>query len=74
MQGLQNIAQLSNLTRNQIIFWSGQKLQPDLPVFNIAHLFFIPKEIDYAHFQRAFQTLINVSAGLRGALVAGFNM
>lgn len=56
----------SNLTRNQLLIWVGQQLHPDLPLYNnSAYTFAISSEIDRAHFQKAFQTLINSSDALR---------
>lgn len=56
----------SNLTKNQLLIWAGQQLQPELPLYNnSAYTFAISSEIDRAHFQKAFQTLVNSSDALR---------
>ncbi|MEW6735532.1 MAG: amino acid adenylation domain-containing protein, partial [Acidobacteriota bacterium] len=55
----------SNLTRNQLLIWLGQRIQPDIPIYNMVNLFKIDREIDPIHFQRAWQTLINSSDVLR---------
>lgn len=55
----------SNLTRAQLVFWLGQKLNPDLPLYHMAVGLFIPKAIDHDAFFRAFQELINRCDALR---------
>ncbi|MCI0660912.1 MAG: amino acid adenylation domain-containing protein, partial [Acidobacteria bacterium] len=56
----------SNLTRNQLLIWIGQRLQPDLPLYNnSAYTFLLSSKIDRLHFQKAFQTLVNSSDALR---------
>jgi amino acid adenylation domain-containing protein len=55
----------SNLTMSQLLFWTAQKLQPELPLFNMATLLIISSSIEPEKFQRAFQTLLNSSDALR---------
>ena len=55
----------SNLTKSQFLFYIAQKLQPDLPFFNMASLYLIAGEIQVNAFRQAFQTLINSSDALR---------
>jgi hypothetical protein len=55
----------SNLTRNQLLIWTGQKLGPDVPIYNAALSFVMPGKISPENFQRAFQTLVNSSDALR---------
>ena len=55
----------SNLTRNQLLIWTGQKLRPGVPFYDVVFTFLIPCEIDPARFQKAFQTLVNSSDALR---------
>jgi non-ribosomal peptide synthetase component F len=55
----------SNLTRNQLLMWIGQKLRPGAPLYNVTDAFTIATEIDPEHVQRAFQTLVNSSDALR---------
>jgi non-ribosomal peptide synthetase component F len=55
----------SNLTRNQLLIWTGQKLRPDAPIYNVTYTFNIATEIDPERFQKAFQTLVNSSDALR---------
>lgn len=61
----------SNMAANQLLFWFGKKLQPDV------HLYFetvivrlsIEGEIKREHFQAAFQELINSSDALRSTII-----
>jgi hypothetical protein len=55
----------SNLTRNQLLIWTGQKLRPDAPIYNVTYTFTIATEIDPERFQKAFQTLVNSTDALR---------
>jgi amino acid adenylation domain-containing protein len=59
----------SNLTTNQLIFLVGQKMQPDVPLYNMAHTFHIKGSLDPQHFKQAFQTLLNSSDVLRTVFV-----
>ena len=58
---LQDLESRSNLTRNQLLTWISQKLQPGLAIFHNTILFKIPSEIDLQNFRTAFQSLINAS-------------
>jgi len=60
-----DIYEHSNLTKNQLLIWAGQKLQPDVPLYNMVHTFTLSGGIDPEHFQKAFQTLVNSSDALR---------
>ena len=64
-KGTNDFYEHSNLTKDQLLRWVGQKLWPDVPIYNIAYTFTISSEIKYEHFQKAFQTLINSSDALR---------
>ncbi len=55
----------SNLTMSQLLFWTAQKLQPELPLFNMAALLIISSGIAPETFHLAFQTLLNSSDALR---------
>jgi hypothetical protein len=59
------IFERSNLTVMQLLFWLGQKLQPDIPLYNEIVVSVIPCSIDLEPFKHAFQTLINSSDALR---------
>ncbi|MEM1256120.1 MAG: amino acid adenylation domain-containing protein [Cyanobacteria bacterium P01_H01_bin.21] len=54
-----------NLTTAQHLLWLGQKLAPESPLYNMAFLFTLSGEIEPAHFQAAFQALIERSDALR---------
>jgi hypothetical protein len=62
----------SNLTRNQLLIWTGQKLHPGAPLYDMVFTFSInaglAEPIDPECFQRAFQTLINSSDALRAVI------
>lgn len=60
-----DIQERSNLTQMQFAFWMAQRLQPDLPLFNMASLITISRRLDPKLFAQAFQTLINSSDALR---------
>jgi len=64
-RALDELYERSNLTRNQLLIWAGQQLQPDVPLFNIANIYTISRGIFPDHFRRAFQTLVNSSDALR---------
>lgn len=58
----------SNLTTAQLLLWLGQKLYPQVPLYNMAFLFTLEGEISSAHFQAAFQCLMDRSDALRTAI------
>jgi hypothetical protein len=60
-----DIYERSNLTKSQLLFWSGQKLRPEAPLYNMVGSYVIPCKIDPDHLQEAFKTLINSSDALR---------
>ncbi len=55
----------SNLTQNQLQIYLGQKIHPDLPIYNNAALVTLRGEIDLSLFRKSFQLLINSSDALR---------
>jgi non-ribosomal peptide synthetase component F len=55
----------TNLTRNQLLIWTGQKLRPETPIYNAALSFVIQGKLCLDNFRRAFQTLLNSSDALR---------
>jgi non-ribosomal peptide synthetase component F len=63
--GSPDIFERSNLTVMQMLFWSGQKLQPDVPLYNWVGVSIIPRGIDPDHLKRAFQALVDSSDALR---------
>src|SRR5262249_20740304 len=60
-----DIYERSNLTKHQILIWLGQKLHPDVPLYNLCVPFTIPAAIDIEQFQQGFQTLIDRTDVLR---------
>ncbi len=52
-------ADSSNLTRSQWLIWAGQKLDPDLPLYNMVLRFSIAGSVHVAQFRQAFQTMID---------------
>ena len=63
--GLAAIYEQSNLTMNQLLVWSGQKLQRDVPIYNIAGVCTLRGEIDPVHFREAFHKLVASCDALR---------
>ena len=55
----------SNLTQSQLLFWTGQKLSPDAPLYNMVLTFEIQGVLDVSRFRLAFQHLIDQSDALR---------
>jgi len=60
-----DIYETSNLTDNQLLMWVEQKLNPEVPLYNMVMTFTITGEIKPAHFQKAFQALVDRSDALR---------
>ncbi|MCB0277281.1 MAG: hypothetical protein KDI06_20875, partial [Calditrichaeota bacterium] len=59
------IFERSNLTHSQFLIWTGQKLNPDVPLYNMALAFRIRGELDREAFREAFQMLVDRSDALR---------
>ena len=55
----------SNLTKSQLLIWVGQKLNPQIPLYNMVLSFVFKGSIKPVVFQKAFQTLINSTDALR---------
>ena len=53
------------LTQSQLLLWAGQKLNPEAPLHNTAHMFDISYDIDHQLFSKAFQATINSTDALR---------
>ncbi|MEM7347430.1 MAG: condensation domain-containing protein, partial [Chloroflexota bacterium] len=51
----------SNLTKSQFLFWLGQQLEPETPIYNTCYTYTIEGDIDLDHFQQAFQALITTT-------------
>ena len=60
-----DIYERSNLTRHQVLIWLGQKLQPEIPLYNLCVPFTIPVAINPEHFRRAFRALVDRTDALR---------
>jgi amino acid adenylation domain-containing protein/thioester reductase-like protein len=65
LTAVQEMEGVGNLTGDQLAIWTGQKLQPDAPLYNLAALITISEKIELKHFQSAFQTLVNSSDAMR---------
>jgi amino acid adenylation domain-containing protein len=55
----------SNLTQSQLLMWTGQRLNPEAPIYNMALAFELGGPINHVHFQAAFQALVDRSDALR---------
>ena len=55
----------SNLTRAQWLIWTGQRLHPESPLYNMVLAFQIQGELDTDVFRRAFEDLVHASDALR---------
>ncbi len=53
------------LTQSQLLFWTGQRMHPDVPLYNMIFAFELQGTIAAEHFQRAFSELIRQSDTLR---------
>jgi hypothetical protein len=53
------------LSHSQSLIWNGQKLSPDVPLYNMAIAVSIFGEIDVDAFRRAFQTVLSACDALR---------
>ena len=53
------------LTQSQLAIWMGQKLDPNAPLYNMAHTFEIAAAIDEGIFQDAFNKLVQQVDALR---------
>lgn len=64
-EGSLDIYERSNLTRAQLVFYLGQKLQPAIPLYNNAMVLYIPQALDPQLFARALQKAVNNTDALR---------
>ncbi len=53
------------LTASQMSLWVGQKMNPDVPLYNTAYAYFINGTINEKKFKQAFQSLIDITDALR---------
>lgn len=61
---------VSDLTSNQHLFWIGQQLNPDIPLYNMIQTFSIAGRLNPATFEVAFRSLVNGSDVLRTTIHA----
>ncbi|MBI1390809.1 MAG: amino acid adenylation domain-containing protein [bacterium] len=61
----ETLADRSNLTRVQLLIWMGQKLNPDVSLYNNAMAITLNTKVDVEAFRRAFQRLIDSSDAIR---------
>lgn len=55
----------SNLTRMQMLYWTGQQLWPNIPLYAAPLAFVIPGKLDLNLFCQAVQTVVDQSDALR---------
>ncbi|MEM7352172.1 MAG: amino acid adenylation domain-containing protein, partial [Acidobacteriota bacterium] len=60
-----DLFQRSNLTRGQLLLWTGQQLHPRTPLYNMAFRFDFRGRIDPRAFRQAFVQLVAESDALR---------
>lgn len=60
-----DIERSSNLTRAQYLIWSGQELNPETPLYNMAVAFHIAGRVDIDRFVRGFQRLVAGTDAMR---------
>ena len=54
-----------DLTKSQMAIWTGQKLNPGVPLYNMVFTFELSGPIQVNSFQRSFQALVNKSDAMR---------
>ncbi len=57
------------LTQNQRLFWMGQKLNPEIPLYNMIMTFTFKGEVDLDKFRQAFAILVKQTDVLRTIFV-----
>lgn len=62
---IEDLSSKSNLTTAQLLLWLGQKLNPGVPLYNMAFSFTIKGEVELDRFQIAVRTLIDRADTLR---------
>ncbi len=55
----------SNLTRLQLLYWVGQSLKGDLPVFNTIYAYKVKGAVERGAFERAFEGMVLESDAMR---------
>ena len=59
----------SQLTQGQQLMWLGQKLQPNVPLYNMIYTFIFDGVVDSSAFGRAFKALVEQDEHLRTVIV-----
>lgn len=67
-RGVAELTRDSNLSAAQVLLWTGQRLDPDSPLYNMALTFTIEGPIDPDAFARAYRTLVATSDALRSVI------
>ena len=57
------------LTQSQLLIWTGQQLDPDSPLYNMAFLFEIEGALDPSQFALAFARLVAESDAMRSVML-----
>ncbi|MBZ0167425.1 MAG: amino acid adenylation domain-containing protein, partial [Candidatus Omnitrophica bacterium] len=60
-----NYLRKTNLTENQLHLWLGQKLLGQNPLYNLKTVYTLHEPIDRAHFQAAFQRIVDNNENFR---------
>ncbi|MEM6963214.1 MAG: amino acid adenylation domain-containing protein [Bacteroidota bacterium] len=58
-----------DLTRSQLLIWTGQQISPSSPMYNMALAFELPTQIDETKFVLAFQKLLALCDAMRTVFV-----
>ena len=56
---------------SQFLIWTGQQLNPGVPLYNMALAFYIDGEVDVDRFRRAFASLVGECQSLRTVFLPG---
>ncbi|MFF0264304.1 amino acid adenylation domain-containing protein [Kribbella sp. NPDC004536] len=56
---------VGRLTSAQLQIWTGQKMQPDVPLYNCATVYRLSAELDLTAFRKSFAALVAASDALR---------
>jgi amino acid adenylation domain-containing protein len=59
----------SNLTRSQLMIWTGQQLEPGVPLYNMTYRFDLHGAVDPHLFAAAFQALVERTDAMRTVFV-----
>ncbi len=62
---IEELCERTNLTRNQMLVWLGQRAQPGVPLYNIPMFYHLDMDVEIESFRRAFQSLVDATEALR---------